>query len=298
MIEFDVDLADGRTLHAYDAGTGGPDALPVVWNHGTPNIGTPPEPLLAAADRLGLRLVGYDRPGYGGSTLRPDRSVASAAADVAAVVDALDATPGDTVDSAAGGRAFAVIGHSGGGSHALACAALLPERVVAAVSIAGLSPYDEGLDAEWFAGFAELGEASLRAAVAGREEKERYEAVEHDGDFGFVEADQRAFGGEWGWIMQVVLPAQAAGPAPLVDDDLAQVRPWGFALADIVAPVLIVHGGRDRVVPPWHSEQLARSIPHATIDRAPDDGHVSVLHRAESALEFIAAASRPPRAGD
>lgn len=281
MREFDVTIAEGGVLHAYDSGTGGAHALPVVWHHGTPNIGTPPRPLLDHADRLGLRLVGYDRPGYGGSTPRPDRTVASAAADVAAVVDALDEQPP--------GRRFAVLGHSGGGPHALACAAVLPERVVAAVSISGLAPYDPAHDAEWFAGFSDLGAASLRAAVAGRAAKEAYESVEHEGDMGFIAADGAAFDGEWGWIMEVVRPALAAGPAPLIDDDLAYVRDWGFDPSSIRTPVRLVHGGLDRVVPAAHSEQLARSIPHAVVDLTPDDGHISILRRAAAALDWIAA---------
>src|SRR3954470_1547770 len=83
--ELDVDLGEGRRLHAYD--TGGDDRLAVVWHHGTPNIGAPPAPLFDAAERLGIRWVSYDRPGYGGSTPRPDRSIGSAAGDVQAVVD-------------------------------------------------------------------------------------------------------------------------------------------------------------------------------------------------------------------
>jgi len=93
ITEFDLDLADGRTLHAYDAG-GGPEAgpddrLPVFWQHGTPNIGAPPVPVYETADRPGQRWVGPDRPGYGGSTPQPGRTMASVADDVAAVADAL-----------------------------------------------------------------------------------------------------------------------------------------------------------------------------------------------------------------
>ncbi len=156
VTELDLELADGRTLHAYDTE---PDddatrSLVVFWHHGTPNIGAPPEPLFVAAARLGIRWVSYDRPGYGGSSPLPGRTVASAAGDVASVADAL------------GIDRFAVMGHSGGGPHALACAALLPERVLAVVSLAGLAPFGaEGLD--WFAGMAASGRASLSAAAEG-----------------------------------------------------------------------------------------------------------------------------------
>ena len=134
MIELDVTLADGSVLHVYDTGPGdrGADLLPVLWHHGTPNTGHPPAPLLDTAAALGLRWVGYDRPGYGGSTPAPDRPVSSAATYAEAVADALD------LDR------FAVMGHSGGGPHALACAALRPSRVVAAVAVASLAPYGPG----------------------------------------------------------------------------------------------------------------------------------------------------------
>src|ERR687893_626049 len=164
MTKTDLELSDGNTLHVYDTGVNDADgSLAVFWHHGTPNIGSPPEPLFAAAARLGIRWVSYDRPGYGGSTPYRDRDVASAAADVSSVADAL------------GMDKFAVMGHSGGGPHALACGALLPERVRGVVSVAGLAPFGvEGLD--WFAGMADSGAASLSAPAEGREAKEGYEA--------------------------------------------------------------------------------------------------------------------------
>jgi len=112
VTEADIRLADGRTLHAYDtradaAADSAPDpAVAVFWLHGSPNVGSPPEPLFAAAEANGLRWVSYDRPGYGGSGPHDGRDVASAAADVAAIADALGI-----------GR-FAVLGHSGGGGRA------------------------------------------------------------------------------------------------------------------------------------------------------------------------------------
>src|SRR5438132_395629 len=115
MEELDLTLADGRNLHVYDTAneTGGAesDGLTVFWHHGTPNLGAPPEPLFEASKRLDIRWIGFDRPGYGTSTALPQRSVGSVASDVAAVADAL------------GVERFAVMGHSGGGPHALACGA-------------------------------------------------------------------------------------------------------------------------------------------------------------------------------
>jgi pimeloyl-ACP methyl ester carboxylesterase len=270
----DLPTGDGRVLHVYDTGPGG-DV--VFWHHGTPNLGAPPQPLLGDAARLGLRFVSYDRPGYGGSTPLPGRAVSSAAADTARVADAL------------GIATFAVLGHSGGGPHALACAALLPRRVRAAVSISGPAPYGvDGLD--WFAGMTEPG--ALRAAVAGREEKERYEAAPPAGGVPFTPADQAALAGDWAWFGSVVAPAMAAGPAALIDDDLAYVAPWGFDPAAITAPLLLVHGGADRMIPAAHAEWLARRCPTAELRVLPGEGHISVLRAAPAALEWLSAAQR------
>ncbi|WP_033818035.1 alpha/beta fold hydrolase [Kitasatospora sp. MBT63] len=271
--EFELDLGGGRTLHLYDTGPGRGGRLPVIWHHGTPNVGAPPEPLFAAADRLGLRWVSYDRPGYGGSAPAPGRDIASGAACAAAVADAL------------GIERFAVVGHSGGAPHALACAALLPDRVVGTVAIASLAPYDaDALD--WYAGMTDSGVASLRAAAAGREAKERHEASGAEYDPEFTPADLAALAGPWSWFGKVVGPAVAAGPGGLIDDDLAYVRPWGFDPARVTAPILL-HGGRDRVVPASHSEWLARHCPGAELRLTPEDGHISVLTGAADALALL-----------
>jgi len=274
MIEFDLDLSDGRTLHVYDTGPDG--RLAVFWHHGTPNIGAPPEPLCPLAAELGVRWVSFDRPAYGGSTPYPGRDLASAAAHVASVADAL------------GIERFAVMGHSGGGSHALACGALLPERVLGVVSMAGLAPFGaDGLD--WFAGMADQGVASLRAAVAGRAAKERYEASGPEFDpEQFTPADHAALDGPWSWLGEVVGPAIEGGPGGMVDDDLAYVSPWGFDPARIVAPVLLLHGDQDRVVPSSHGRWLASHCPSAELRLSPDDGHISILNSSGAALEWLA----------
>ncbi|WP_407560008.1 alpha/beta fold hydrolase [Streptomyces sp. 184] len=275
MREIDVELEGGRRLHVYDTGGGGrDDRLAVFWHHGTPNVGTPPGPLLADAERLGLRWVSYDRPGYGGSSPWPGRDMASAAALTTRVADELGI-----------GR-FAALGHSSGGAHALACGALAPDRVAAVVSVAGPAPYGaRGLD--WFAGMAPSVAGSLRAAVAGRAEKEKYEAEAAYDPEVFTAADHAALAGAWSWFDEVVGPAVADGPGGLIDDDLANVGPWGFDPAAVTAPVLLLHGGRDRVIPCAHGEWLAHRCPAAELWIRPDDGHISVLGSGATALEWL-----------
>jgi pimeloyl-ACP methyl ester carboxylesterase len=275
--ELDVALADGRTLHAYDTGVVGDRRHAVLWHHGTPNVGAPPAPLFPAAERLGIRWVSYDRPGDGGSTRQAGRDLAAAARDVAAVADAL------------GIERLALMGHSGGGSHALVCGALLRDRVTAVVSISGLAPFGaEGLD--WFGGMTASGIASLRAAAEGREAKERHEASGAESDPEFTPADRAALSGEWSWLNGVVRAAVRGGPAGLIDDDLAYVAPWRADLARLPRRVLLVHGGRDRVVPSTHARWLAPRC-SAELWLRPDDGHISVLAAAPAALEWLAGRS-------
>lgn len=274
MREIDLELGEGRKLHAYDTGSDEADGrLAVLWHHGSPNIGAPPRPLFPVAEELGIRWVSYDRPGYGGSTPRPGRDVASAAADAASVADAL------------GIDRFAAVGHSSGGSHALACAALLPERVLGVVSVAGMAPIDaEGLD--WSEGFGPGGEADLRAAAAGRAALEK-RLAESDDEPDFTPEDEAALAGEWSWFIDVVRPALAGGLGGFVDDDMAGVSAWGFDPADVTAPTLFLHGKQDRVVPSSHSEWNASRCPSAELWLRPDDGHISVLNHGPEAMGWL-----------
>ena len=283
MRELDVTLPGGGVLHAYD--TGPSSGATVLWHHGTPNIGVPPaDPLAADTKRLDLRWVGYDRPGYGGSSPAPGRDVASAAAYGVAVADAL------------GIPRFAVMGHSGGGPHALAVAALVPDRVRAVVVAASLAPYAAPRLGEdgWFAGMATSGVATLRAAAAGREAKLAHEAAHGDDyDPEFTASDLAAFEGPWGWFGGVVRAGSANGPAPAIEDDLAYAAPWGADPAQVRAPTLLLHGLADRVVPPAHGRWLADAVPGATLRTYDGLGHISVLTHAGEALAWLATRSGP-----
>jgi pimeloyl-ACP methyl ester carboxylesterase len=200
--------------------------------------------------------------------------VASAAADVSSIADAL------------GIERFAVMGHSGGGPHALASAALLPERVLGAVCVSGLAPFDaERLD--WFAGMAAGGAAELRAAVQGRAALEDYLASTEFDPEQFTPADHAALAGAWSWLATVVGQAIEGGLGGMVDDDLAYVAPWGFDPGQIRSPVLILHGGQDRIVPSSHAEWLAHHTRSAELWLRPDDGHISVLNSGAAAMDWL-----------
>jgi pimeloyl-ACP methyl ester carboxylesterase len=263
-------------LRAYDSAGAGSGGLALVWHHGSPQTGAPLAPLLAAARERGIRLVSYGRPSYGGSSPHPGRDVASAARDVEQVLDAL------------GVETFATMGASGGGPHALACAALLAGRVTGVVCLAGLAPYDGR--GEWFAGMRSDG--ALRAAVAGRATRERHEETATFDEDQFTAADWAALSATWTSLGEDAGRAGSEGPAGLIDDDLAFVGTWGFDLAAVTAPALFVHGGEDRVVPLAHSEWLLRACPQSELWLRPRDGHVSVLDACPVAMDWLLAAAR------
>lgn len=273
---YDVQTADGRVLRAHDSGDpGSGETLTVVWHHGSPQTGAPLDPLLTATAERGMRLVSYGRPSYGGSTPLPGRTIASAAADVAHIMDHL------------GIDRFAVMGASGGGPHALACAALLPERVSGVVALASPAPFDaEGLD--YFTGMAGDG-PSLRAATDGREAREEYEATSEFDPESFVARDYAALENGWSSLSADVARAAGAGSDGLIEDDLALVAPWGFRVADIPAPVLLVHGSLDRVIPPSHSDWLLSQCQQGELWTRPRDGHVSVLDACPVAFDWLRA---------
>ncbi|MBO1752767.1 alpha/beta fold hydrolase [Actinotalea sp. BY-33] len=262
---------DDRALSVHDTGARVLDAITVVWHHGSPQTGALLRPLLDAAEARGVRLVSYARPSYATSSPRPGRDVASAAADVERVADTL------------GLDQFAVMGASGGGPHALACAALLPARVTAAVTLAGLAPFTEAFDG--FGGMAS--DAALRAAREGRQARARFAETDEFDPRSFTARDWATLDSTWSALGEDAQAAEAAGPDGLIDDDVAFVSPWGFDPSTISAPVLLVHGGEDRVVPVSHSRRLVETLPDAELWFRPRDGHISVLEAVPLAMDWL-----------
>lgn len=266
---------DGRDLEVMTVGPA--DGFPFVYISGTPTAMFENPDMAAAVTARGWRLVGYSRPGYAASTRRPGRTVGDAAADVAAVLDDL------------GHDRFVVLGWSGGGPHALACAALLPGRCAAAATLAGVAPYDaEGLD--WGAGMGPENVEEFTIAAASPDklwdwiEPQAPELAEVTGAQvaellgGLVDHVDR--GALTGGFAEVTAGhfrrAVSSGIAGWHDDDLAFTRPWGFDLGAIEVPVSVWQGAHDLMVPFAHGQWLAAHIPTARAHLYEDEGHLSL----------------------
>jgi pimeloyl-ACP methyl ester carboxylesterase len=292
----------GRVIEFLVAGP--EDGLPLVLHEGTPCGLVLYPPTVRAAAARGLRVILAARPGYEGSTARPGRRVVDVAPDTAAVLDDL------------GADSFVTAGWSGGGPHALACAAALPGRCLAAASIAGVAPYlAPGLD--WLAGMGPENVAEFGAARSGEAELTAFldrEAATMSVVTGpdvaqafgglVIEADQAVLTGEYAdHIAACLRAALSSGTAGWRDDDLAFITDWGFSLDPAVngEPPLraaIWQGDQDRMVPFAHGQWLAAAIPGARVHLMPGDGHlsmtVSAFDRILDDLLDLAGLSRRP----
>jgi pimeloyl-ACP methyl ester carboxylesterase len=274
-------LRDGRTVLVDDTAVGPDDHRPVlVWHHETPHTGRILDPIRAAADARGLRVLALTRPGFGGADPQPGRDVAAGARDLAEVLDAREIARG--IDR------MVVMGGSGGGPHALAAAAALPDRVAAAAVFASPAPFVD--TPTWWEGMADDG--GLRSARAGREARIAWAATARFDPDQFVDADWTALDGDWAALGRDASAAAEPGLLGAADDDVAFVTDWGVRLTDVRCPVLVVQGGRDRVVPAAHGRLLADALPAATLDERRGDGHVSVLSGVPQAMDWLVAAAR------
>ena len=270
-----VTVGDGRTVTVYEAGD--PGGAAILFHHGTPSCGEPYAPHVRLAGEQGVRLVSYERAGYGDSSRDTGRDVAAVARDVAEITAAL------------GIDRFATWGLSGGGPHALACAALLPAQVAAVASVGGVAPYGvDGLD--WLKGMGEANVEEFGAALAG--EATLRPALEEEAAAGRMSVaelvtamrtllsppDVEALeGGLGAYILAGFGRALAHGVDGWLDDDLAFTRPWGFEPAEIGPPVLVVQGRQDLMVPTGHGDWLARRIPDAEAWFSDDEGHLTLF---------------------
>ena len=269
-----ITLETGARLDFFVEGDG--DAL-LIYHHGTPAAGAIPQEISVPAAAHGMVVAGVVGPGDGGSTREPGRSVADIVPLTAALADHL------------GHERFVTVGWSNGGPHAIACAALLPDRCMGAMSLAGIAPFDaDGLDP--LAGMDDIGIAEFSAAA---EDPEALEAL-----ISQAAAEQRVVtSAQLLELATTLLPpadqahvtaeiaealaaqirwALADGFWGWFDDDIAVTRPWGFDLHSVRRPVLLWQGTSDGIVPIAHGQWLAEHIPGAVTRLVDGEGHLSI----------------------
>jgi pimeloyl-ACP methyl ester carboxylesterase len=287
-----VPALDGRRLAVEQFGA--PHGRPVFLLHGTPGSRVGPVPRATVLYRLGIRLITFDRPGYGGSDRRVGRVVADIAGDVRQIADFLELPE------------FAVLGRSGGGPHALACAALLPGRISRAAALVALAPaHAEGLD--WFAGMAAANTREYQAvrsqgrmvsarlrSIAARIQADptRHIADLHDA---MTQADRKVVADPRlrRELLATYSEAFRASADGWIDDLLAFCAPWGFDPADIKIPTMLWHGADDTFAPAGHSRWLAARIPQAQLVVQPDAAHFSAYEVQPKVLAWLTEPQRP-----
>ncbi|WP_459799751.1 alpha/beta fold hydrolase [Herbidospora sp. RD11066] len=255
---------DGKRLGVQDKGP--PSGKPVFLLHGTPGSRFVPAPEVSELRRDGIRLITFDRPGYGVSDSREGRTVADAAADVKVIADAL------------GIDRFAVAGRSGGGPHALACAALLPARTTRAASLVSLAPPDAvGLD--WFRGMTESNVRAFKTAEKGRDAvadslRPAARKIQRDPASkiqGLLqespESDRRTVSDAdiRRMLLRNFAEAFRGSADGWIDDVVAFSSDWSFDPGQIKVPTMIWHGEKDVYSPVAHAEWLGCRIPGATL---------------------------------
>jgi len=264
------------------------DGAVLLFHSGTPSAAVRMPALSDAVVARGLRLVTWSRPGYAGSTPQPGRSVADVVEDAEAILDEL------------GAQQCIALGWSGGGPHALACAALMKDRCLAAATIASVAPYDprsldwsDGMGPENIEEFGATleGEAKLRpilqrwaselATVTGEQVAASLGGLASD-------VDKAALTGEFAEVMAESFRASISGGVEgWLEDDLAFVRDWGFELTTIRTPVAIWQGAQDRMVPLAHGKWLAAHVSGAQSRLFDDEGHLSLVLKIDRIVEDL-----------
>jgi len=271
MGEGSFTTADGRTIAYVERGAD--DGVPVIVCHGTPGsrLSRHGDPNIYA--RHDVHAVFYDRPGYGLSDLKPGRSVADAVPDIAALADHL------------GFERFAVVGGSGGAPHALACGALLSDRVLRVGALVTPAPPDEDFD--FYEGLAEVNVKEINAAIEGPEAIEAYlqpyaEGIRADADAVIdellaelpeIDRERAAQPVHREIMRESWTESVRQGVRGWADDDLAFVKPWGFELEHVTAETRVWQGELDVLTPRQHGEYVASRLPNARFEVLEGGGH-------------------------
>lgn len=277
-----IELQDGRQL-AYRL-FGDPAGMPAFYCHGFPSSSREAELLHDKAVQQGLRIISADRPGYGGSDPLPERTIPAFADDLAALADRL------------GIGHFRLLGVSGGGPYALACAARLAERIIACALVAPLGPIHlpgllsrMGLSARLAFSLTRsaprtmdrLLSGPLPAWVAGQDrllDGLRLTAS--------AKADRVALSDPRAKriLNQTIADALSEGGVGARQDLVLYANEWGIEPASVKTPIELWQGEADRIVPPAHAHWYTRHLSRCTSHLLPEEGHYSLPLRHAPAI--------------
>ena len=285
---FAMQFAGDRTLCWADYGVD--SGLPVMFFHGGNDSRLAGSLLDAAAIQTGVRLICPDRPGFGRSTFQPGRRLTDWPSDVEQLADHL------------GLGHFGVIGHSGGGPHALACAAALPERIARVATVSSVAPptaTNRGLHPAFRVVNALMKHPTLYRTVA--RSQVRQMSNHPDRWLGMWAKMQPADGAMFRerpsiarTILTEMTEAVRAGDAGLIHEASLYHRDWGFDLAAVQTTTAVWHGDSDRQATPAWARFLTDNIPTATLTMVEAGGHFSTLiDNATRILTEIAAPTSP-----
>ncbi|UZJ50728.1 hypothetical protein CBS101457_000048 [Exobasidium rhododendri] len=274
-------LASGRSLDFIIEGSSAEDALTFVYIHGTPSAYPVMRSLIIGCQEHNFKLISFSRAGYGDSSRHAGRSVVDIVDDVKSLLEHLKV------------KECVVGGWSGGGPHALACAARL-ESCVGSLCIAGVAPYVESTGLDWLEGQGEDNVQEFKASLEGEEptrafvDAQRKELIIANAA-GIVEEmssilpdiDKKALleNQDVGSSLEVTFKEALKNNSDgWVDDDLAFVKPWEFELSEIKKPVFLYQGSLDLMVPYGHGQWLAKNLPqeHLTTHLIEGEGHISI----------------------
>ncbi len=281
--EFVIDTPDGRSL---EVGTlGEPTGRTVLFHHGTPGSANLVKMFAPLAEDGSVFVVTTSRAGYGKSSRVEGRDVASVVADARAALDSL------------GRDEYVVVGWSGGGPHALACAALDTPRCRAAWCLASVVPTN--LDFDWTEG---MGPENVEEFALAKKGGPEYEAMMATYGEAFATATKDNVVELFGGLLsapdrEVFAPEDRRvafvdslhqgfefGWRGFFDDDQAMMKEWGFEPTTITVPVAVWFGDQDLMVPRTHGEWLAANVPTASRHFFPGDGHVSLVQNHQDEL--------------
>ncbi len=255
--------------------------------HGTPGSRLERHLPDDAYRELGVRYLTVDRPGYGLSDRQPGRSLRDWPADVAALADTL------------GLASFSLLGVSGGGPFALACAQALPDRVRRVALVSSVGPLDAPGALRGLGRADRLLFPLTRRSPAGAALLWRLAGIvvragswlpAGGGARVLPRSDRPVLTrvpSAWSVLVDISVEAFRGGPWGVVDDYLALSEPWPFAPDMLRVPVALWHGDRDDVVAAEQSRRLARAIPGASLRIAPDAGHLAIFDHEREVLEWL-----------